>query len=97
MTFSKNNERHIKVYNDANWGGDIKTAKSTSGTIIMINNNPITWKSQKQKCISRSSMESAFVGKVTRFSAYFTEFLCSAFIGVVGVCIAVATGWLLSL
>ena len=52
---------NIQIYNDADFGGDSATGKSTSGTIVTFNNNPISWKSDKQKCVTISTMESELV------------------------------------
>jgi len=48
----------IETYTDADWAGDIEDRKSTTGYLILLNGNLITWTSSKQKTVSFSSMES---------------------------------------
>jgi len=48
-------------YNNANWIVDSDESKSTSGYIFTFGGATISWKSSKQTCIARSTMESNFV------------------------------------
>ncbi|XP_059294549.1 secreted RxLR effector protein 161-like [Lycium ferocissimum] len=51
----------IEGYSDANWiTGSTKT-KSTSGYVFTIGGGAVSWKSSKQTCIARSTMESEFI------------------------------------
>ena len=50
----------IDIYADSNWAGDKKDAKSTSGQVVLINNNVIHWQSKKQSCTGLSSTEAEF-------------------------------------
>ena len=48
-------------YCDANWISDTKDSKSTSGYVFTLGGAAISWKSSKQTCIARSTMESEFI------------------------------------
>ena len=37
-------------YSNADWGGDLKERKSTSGYVFLLNRGTITWSSEKQTC-----------------------------------------------
>ncbi|KAK6122523.1 hypothetical protein DH2020_043728 [Rehmannia glutinosa] len=51
----------LEGYCDANWISDTKYSKSTSGFIFTIGGGAVSWKSSKQTCIARSTMESEFI------------------------------------
>ena len=51
----------IESFADADWAGDETDRKSTSGTVIMVNDTPLVWKSKKQVGVSLSSTEAEFV------------------------------------
>ena len=51
----------LEGYCDANWITGSSTVKSTSGYIFTIGGAAISWKSCKQTCITRSTMESEFI------------------------------------
>lgn len=51
---------NLHVYSDADWGGDIADRVSTSGYILFLGHNPISWSSKKQNIVSRSSIESEY-------------------------------------
>ena len=46
---------------DANWISDTKDSKSTSGYLFTLDGGAMSWKSSKQTCIARSTMESEFI------------------------------------
>jgi len=54
-------DKNITVYSDADNYEDKKTRKSTTGYIFLNGNNPISWKSQLQKCTTLSTVEAEFV------------------------------------
>ncbi|XP_024195543.1 uncharacterized mitochondrial protein AtMg00810-like [Rosa chinensis] len=58
-TFDTNVE--IAGYSDADWGGNLKNRKSTSGGCFFIGNNLVAWHSKKQNCISLSTAEAEYV------------------------------------
>ena len=51
----------LEGYSDANWISSTKDSKSTSGYIFTLGNGVVSWKSSKQTCIARSTMESEFI------------------------------------
>lgn len=68
LKFTQNNGLHftgypavLEGYSDANWISDTKDSKSTSGFVFTLGGAAISWKSSKQTCIARSTMESEFI------------------------------------
>uniref|UniRef100_A0A2N9ITN0 Reverse transcriptase Ty1/copia-type domain-containing protein n=1 Tax=Fagus sylvatica TaxID=28930 RepID=A0A2N9ITN0_FAGSY len=51
---------HLSVYSDADWAGDPDDRRSTSGLLVYLGSNPITWSAKKQPTVSRSSTESEY-------------------------------------
>ena len=51
----------LEGYSDANWISDSNDSKSTSGFVFMLGGAAVSWKSSKQTCIARSTMESEFI------------------------------------
>ena len=51
----------VEGYSDANWITGSNDTKSTSGYVFTLGNGAISWKSSKQTCIARSTMESEFI------------------------------------
>ena len=47
----------LEGYCDANWIIDTKDTKSTSGYVFTLDGAAVSWKSSKQSCIARSTME----------------------------------------
>jgi hypothetical protein len=46
---------------DAGWGGDVGDRKSTTGFVIYLNKNPISWKSRKQNTVALSTCEAEYM------------------------------------
>ncbi|KAK9100306.1 hypothetical protein Scep_023736 [Stephania cephalantha] len=67
----------LEGYNDANWIFDNTETKSTSGYVITLGGAAISWKSTKQTCIARSTMESEFIAldKATEEAELLRNFL----------------------
>jgi Reverse transcriptase (RNA-dependent DNA polymerase)/gag-polypeptide of LTR copia-type/Integrase core domain len=57
----ENNIDYISGYCDADYAGDIASAKSTSGYIFYIANGPVTWKSKLQSIIAQSTTEAEYI------------------------------------
>lgn len=51
----------LKTYCDADFAGDLLTARSTSGILTMLSGGPIHWRSQAQRIITLSSTEAELV------------------------------------
>lgn len=51
----------LEGYCDANWVSDSDEVSSTSGYVFTLCGAAISWKSSKQTCIARSTMESEFI------------------------------------
>ena len=58
---SDNDEIGISAYSDSDFAGDSRTRKSTSGCLIKLGNDLISWSSKKQSSVSLSTTESEFV------------------------------------
>ena len=51
----------LQGYRDAKWISDMKDTKSTSGYVFTLGGAAVSWKSLKQPCITRSTMEYEFI------------------------------------
>ena len=51
----------LEGYSDANWITGSNKVKSTSGYVFTIGGGAVSWKSSKQTCIARFTMESEFI------------------------------------
>jgi hypothetical protein len=60
LLFGRNsdaNELSVSAYADADWGSDHTDRKSITGWVTMVNGDPVSWASKKQKVVSQSSCE----------------------------------------
>lgn len=48
-------------YSDSDLGGQTDDRKSTGGMVFYLNDNLVTWVSQKQRCVALSSCEAEFM------------------------------------
>ena len=64
-------------YIDANWIADSEESKSTSGYVFTLGGAAVSWKSSKQTCIARSTIESEFIAldKAGEEAEWFLQFL----------------------
>lgn len=60
ICYTRSND-NILCYTDADWGSDVTDRKSYSGYVVFLASGPIAWESQKQHCVSLSSMEAEYV------------------------------------
>ena len=51
----------LEGFSDVNWICDLDEMKSTSGYVFIFGGSAISWKSAKQTCITRSTMEVEFI------------------------------------
>ena len=51
----------LEGFSDANWIFDSDEMKSTSGYVFTLGGGAVSWKSSKQTCITRSTMEAEFI------------------------------------
>ena len=56
----KNYSAVIEGYSDANWITSSTESKSTSRYVLTVGGGAVSWKSSKQTCIARSTMEAEF-------------------------------------
>lgn len=61
IVYSKVNEPNLVGYSDADWAGDVKDRKSTSGYCFKYCNGIISWRSSKQNCVALSTAEAEYV------------------------------------
>ena len=52
-------------YSDADWGGDLRTQRSTTGYVFQIQGSTVRWCSKRQACVSRSSTEAEYIALST--------------------------------
>ncbi|CAN6726258.1 unnamed protein product [Malus baccata var. baccata] len=50
----------IKAFSDADWASDPNDRRSTTGLIVYLGGNPISWSSKKQQTVSKSSTEAEY-------------------------------------
>ncbi|RVW43508.1 Retrovirus-related Pol polyprotein from transposon RE1 [Vitis vinifera] len=52
----------VQAYTDADWGAQPDDRRSSSGYLVYLGNNLVSWTASKQKVVSRSSAESEYRG-----------------------------------
>jgi hypothetical protein len=62
LMFSKYGHTDVEGYTDADWAGSATDRRSTSGYFMFVGGNFVTWRSKKQKVVSRSSVEAEYRG-----------------------------------
>ena len=50
----------LTAFTDADWAGGPFDRKSTTGFMVFLGSNPISWSSKKQSTVSRSSTEAKY-------------------------------------
>lgn len=60
ITLHRNSPLRLHAYSDADWAGDRDTYISTTGYIVYLGRNPLSWSSKKQQGLARSSTEAEF-------------------------------------
>lgn len=75
------NQTKMTAYSDADFAGDTRTRKSTSGYVIYYCDGPISWCSRKQPVVALSSTEAEFISaaecvkEILFLRALYEEFL----------------------
>ncbi|CAL8085203.1 unnamed protein product [Prunus armeniaca] len=62
LMFCKYGHIDVEAYTDADWAGSVTDRRSTSGYFTFVGGNLVTWRSKKQKVVSRSSAEAKYRG-----------------------------------
>lgn len=57
LLFKKSEQLSMEVYTDADYAGSIVDRRSTIGYCMFLGGNLVTWRSEKQNVIARSSAE----------------------------------------
>ena len=72
---------HVSVYCDADWAGDQTDRKSTTGYVVRINNNTVSWSSRKQTTTSLSSAEAEYmaIASAAQEAIWIRQFLTEFF------------------
>ncbi|KAK9048876.1 hypothetical protein SSX86_032155 [Deinandra increscens subsp. villosa] len=56
----KESPLYLHAFTDADWAGDKDNYRSTTGYIVYLGSNPISWSSKRQSTLARSSTEAEF-------------------------------------
>jgi hypothetical protein len=49
------------VFSDSDYAEDLDKKKSTTGVIVFLSGNPVTWQSMKPKVVAQSSYEAEYI------------------------------------
>jgi hypothetical protein len=85
LVFKNNNtdikSLNIEAYCDADWAGDKDDRKSTTGVVIKLNGNTISWLTRKQKTISLSTAEAEYmaIGEAAKEITWINQLLTEMF------------------
>ncbi|XP_071700167.1 uncharacterized protein [Rutidosis leptorrhynchoides] len=60
LILRRSNDSHLYMYSDADWVGDVNDRVSTTGYLLFLGRNPISWSSKKQTTVARSSTEAEY-------------------------------------
>lgn len=63
----------LTSYSDSDLGGQMDDRKSTGGMVFYLNDNFVTWVSQKQRCVALSSCEAEFMAATAHRSSNFVH------------------------
>ncbi|BBH05042.1 HXXXD-type acyl-transferase family protein [Prunus dulcis] len=62
LMFGRHGHLDVEGHTDADWAGSITDRRSTSGYFTFVGGNLVSWRSKKQKVVSRSSAEAEYRG-----------------------------------
>ncbi|KAL9857509.1 putative RNA-directed DNA polymerase [Arabidopsis thaliana] len=60
ISFNKDTDCTLRAYSDSDYGGCETTSRSTGGFYTFLGNNIISWQSQKQPTVAKSSTEAEY-------------------------------------
>lgn len=60
VTYLSTDTMDLVAFSDADWASDINTRRSTTGYVVFLGQNPVSWQSRKQGSVSRSSTEAEY-------------------------------------
>ncbi|GKV30743.1 hypothetical protein SLEP1_g39523 [Rubroshorea leprosula] len=58
----------LHAFSDADWAGDRDTYTSTTGYLVFLGSNPLSWRAAKQQAVARSSTEAEYRALATAAS-----------------------------
>ena len=62
LMFGRHGHLDVEGHTDADWAGSVTDRRSTSGYFTFVGGNLVSWRSKKQKVVSRSSAEAEYRG-----------------------------------
>lgn len=65
ITYQQNYKYTLSAYCDSDFAGDKTTQRSTTGSVILLGDSPIYWKSQRQSLVTLSTTEAEAVSLCT--------------------------------
>jgi hypothetical protein len=60
LLLHQSSSTELIVYTDADWAGSPDTRRSTSGYVVFLGGNPVSWSYKRQPVVSRSSAEAEY-------------------------------------
>lgn len=61
IVYKKQHVLKLVCYSDADYASDTQTRRSTTGYVFLLGSGPVSWSSQRQRCVSLSTTESEYV------------------------------------
>jgi hypothetical protein len=61
LSANVNSSFALGVHTDADWAGDKRTSRSTSGVLVNVNGCPISWVSKRQDIVALSTAEAEYI------------------------------------
>ena len=64
IRFAREVSSVLVAYSDADWGGDVKSRRSTTGYVVLKCSGPVSWRSRLQCTVALSSTEAELTALV---------------------------------